>query len=322
MKEKNKRNEFGRAARISKKVNTKIEELEKNRKKPFTPEEKRRRIKWETKKELRKSNIRAFIVAIVGTNMLTGIGTTAALNEGNKEIKKSENEISIDVEKAEKDIKIKNLPDDRKVFIEGIKVDIENINQEQELRNNAKTDVEIMEKESEDFVKEYLKNIYAEEYNKQNKDNINAEQIRINSSIQRKKIYKDIDSNGEIIYKEDEIGDKNKNYINTEEGVMTITIKKDDGIFEEKAIKVDNKFYTVYNDNKNIEEYKKNVLEKVGNVIDKGVDWNVARYEEENDYDKKEEYKEKFIEAIKEYKEMQIEEDKQPRIKEDEQTLE
>ena len=85
MNEKNKRNHFGRDARIAKKVKNRIKEIEiqreKQGKEPWTEEQRKRYMKWEIKKELRKSNIRAMIVALVGTNIFTGIGTTALLKE-------------------------------------------------------------------------------------------------------------------------------------------------------------------------------------------------------------------------------------------------
>lgn len=317
MKEKNKRNEFGRAARIAKKVNIKIEELEKNRKKPFTAEEKRRRIRWETKKELRKSNIRAFIVAIAGT-MVTGIGTTALLSEGNKEIKKSKNEISIDVGNKDKDIKIKNMPDDRNIFVDGIKVNTKELKEreDKELENNVKEDIESLKTREE--ILNYIKEIYVDEYNKQNNDNINKNQIVFSKIRQDKKVSQDKAKNGDMILRKDCSNDNDKKYLDISTGVITAIIDKGDAKFYETIMNYNNKIQTVYDSNETVEKYEDNVLVKVGDVVDKGIDWSTAKDETENDWITKDKYKQRFIEAVKEYKERQIEEIKQPRINNDE----
>ena len=58
MNEKNKRNHFGRDARIAKKVKNRIKEIETQREKqgkePWTEEQRKRYMKWEIKKELIK----------------------------------------------------------------------------------------------------------------------------------------------------------------------------------------------------------------------------------------------------------------------------
>lgn len=326
MKANNKRNEFGRAARIAKKVKIRIQEMEKQREKdgkePFTPEQKKRYIKWETKKELRKSNIRAMIFALVGTSALTGIGTTALLNEKNGEIKKSKSEISIDAGKEDKDIKIKNVPDDRDVFINEIKVDVEKLNEDIELENNIKKDIESLGTQEE--LLNYIKDIYVEEYNKQNNDNITENQVSLMKKRADEYIYKDKANNGDMIFKQEYTNDTNKKYMDLSAGVITAIIDKGEATLKEKILNYNNEFKTVYNYSKDVEKYEDNTLVKVGNVIDKGIDWYVAREQEDTSVLVKDEYKNRFVTALTEYKNKQIEEIKQPIINEEDnqQTLE
>ena len=324
MNEKNKRNHFGRDARIAKKVKNRIKEIETQREKqgkePWTEEQRKRYMKWEIKKELRKSNIRAMIVALVGTNIFTGIGTTALLNEKNGDIEKSKNEISIDVGNRDKDIKIKNMPDDRNIFINGIKVNAEELKQKEkednEFENNVRKDIESLETKEE--ILNYIKDIYVNEYNKQNNDNINRKQVSFYKTREDEKIYLDEAKNGDMILRNEYVNEKNKKYVDISTGVISATIDKGEAIFEETIMNYNNKFQTVYKYNKKVERYENNVLAKVGNVIDKGIDWSAAKDQEENDWTVKNKYKQRFIEAVKEYKEKQIEEIKQPIINKDE----
>lgn len=328
MKANNKRNEFGRAARIAKKVKIRIQEMEKQREKdgkePFTPEQKKRYIKWETKKELRKSNIRAMIFALVGTSALTGIGTTALLNEKNGEIKKSKSEISIDAGKEDKDIKIKNVPDDREVFVDGIKVNVESLKQDEEnqLKSKIAKDVELLETQEE--LLNYIKDIYVEEYNKQNNDNITENQVSLMKKRADEYIYKDKANNGDMIFKQEYTNDTNKKYMDLSAGVITAIIDKGEATLKEKILNYNNEFKTVYNYSKDVEKYEDNTLVKVGDVIDKGIDWYVAREQEDTSVLVKDEYKNRFVTALTEYKNKQIEEIKQSIINEEDnqQTLE
>ena len=121
-----------------------------------------------------------------------------------------------------------------------------------------------------------------------------------------------------MILRNEYVNEKNKKYVDISTGVISATIDKGEAIFEETIMNYNNKFQTVYKYNKKVERYENNVLAKVGNVIDKGIDWSAAKDQEENDWTVKNKYKQRFIEAVKEYKEKQIEEIKQPIINKDE----
>lgn len=322
MKENNKGNNFGKNVRIARKVKNRMREVERQREKqgkePWTEEQRKRYIKGETKKELRKSKIRAVIVALVGTNIFS-VGTTALLNEKNSDIKKSNNEISIDVKNKDKDVKIKNMPDDKNIFINGIKVNTEELKKKEEedneLVNNVKKDIESLETKEE--ILNYVKDIFVDEYNKQNNDNINRDQITFYKTRESEYVYQDEAENGDMILKSEYVNDKDKKYIDTAIGVITAKINKGEATFYEKIMNYNNKIQTVYGYNKTAEKYEDNVLVKVGDVVDKGIDWSTAIEQEENDWSVNNKYKQRFIDAVKEYKERQIEEIRQPRINSD-----
>lgn len=322
MKENNKGNNFGKNVRIARKVKNRMREVERQREKqgkePWTEEQRKRYIKWETKKELRKSKIRAVIVALVGTNIFS-VGTTALLNEKNSDIKKSNNEISIDVKNKDKDVKIKNMPDDKNIFINGIKVNTEELKKKEEedneLVNNVKKDIESLETKEE--ILNYVKDIFVDEYNKQNNDNINRDQISFYKTRQTEYVYEDRAENDDKILRKEYVNNKDKECLDTEKGVITATIDKGETTFYEAIMNYNNKFQTVYDYDKTVEKYEDNVLVKVGDVVDKGIDWSTAKEQKENDWTVNNKYKQRFIDAVKEYKERQIEEIRQPRINSD-----
>ena len=102
--------------------------------------------------------------------------------------------------------------------------------------------------------------------------------------------------------------DKTKKDVDIEEGVISATIVDNGKVISIQEVLNDNNEYKrLYNRIEEVETYKDNLLVKTGKIIDKGIDWNVAMEQAETEESVKETYKQRFINAIVEYKENQIE---------------
>ena len=124
----------------------------------------------------------------------------------------------------EKDIKIKNMGD-RNVFIDGIKVNQEDLGKDQEatLEENVEKEVEKLKTSVE--VIEYLKTVYANEYNEEYNTNVNKENVEITKNREGISLVEDKDENGNDI-----IRNINKNdpedikTVDIESGVVTAKV--------------------------------------------------------------------------------------------------
>ena len=204
----------------------------------------------------------------------------------------------------EKDIKIKNMGDGN-VFIEGIKVNQEDLGKDQEatLEENVEKEVEKLKTSVE--VIEYLKTVYANEYNEEYNTNVNKENVEITKNREGISLVEDKDENGNDI-----IRNINKN---DPEDIKTVDIES--GVVTAKVYDENKNMLSiqqVLNDGKNnykgIEDSENNVLIKVGKILDKGIDWSTSIDQKDTDEKIKQNYKKQFIDSIVEFKENQIEE--------------
>lgn len=308
---KKNKNIFGFGTRTAKEARAEIRRINKKRseegKEILSKEEEERVIRKVTKEEKRKIKTKAIFAALglmSATSLLEGV---ALLNSGNEGVKSNKNEITINTEQAEKDVNVINVGD-RNVFIDGIKVDTNNLNYEKnkELKENVAKEVETLET-SEDVLN-YLKQFYANEYNKENDTHMTAENVRLGKTREMTTLFKDKAENGEEIVKDRLAKDKTERKIDIEDGVISATIIQEGKIISSQEILNDNNQYKrVYSSNENVEKYEDNLLVKTGKIIDNGIDWNVAMDQKETDPLIKKQYKQRFIDAIVEYKEEQIE---------------
>lgn len=308
---KKNKNIFGFGTRTAKKARAEIRRINKKRseegKEILSKEEEERVIRKVTKEEKRKIKTKAIFAALglmSATSLLEGV---ALLNSGNEGVKSNKNEITINTEQAEKDVNVINVGD-RNVFIDGIKVDTNNLNYEKnkELKENVAKEVESLET-SEDVLN-YLKQFYANEYNKENDTHMTAENVRLGKTREMTTLFKDKAENGEEIIKDRLAKDKTERKIDIEAGVINAVIIQEGKIISSQEILNNNNQYKrVYSSNEDVEKYEDNLLVKTGKIIDKGIDWNVAMDQKETDPLIKKQYKQRFIDAIVEYKEEQIE---------------
>ena len=308
---KKNKNIFGFGTRTAKKARAEIRRINKKRseegKEILSKEEEERVIRKVTKEEKRKIKTKAIFAALglmYATSLLEGV---ALLNSGNEGVKSNKNEITINTEQAEKDVNVINVGD-RNVFIDGIKVDTNNLNYEKnkELKENVAKEVESLET-SEDVLN-YLKQFYANEYNKENDTHMTAENVRLGKTREMTTLFKDKAENGEEIIKDRLAKDKTERKIDIEAGVINAVIIQEGKIISSQEILNNNsKYKRVYSSNEDVEKYEDNLLVKTGKIIDNGIDWNVAMDQKETDPLIKKQYKQRFIDAIVEYKEEQIE---------------
>lgn len=302
---------FGFGTKTAKKARVEIKRINEKRsqegKEILSKEEERKVIRKVTKEEKRKTKSKAILIALGLMTATAGIEGVALLNSGEKGIETTKDEITIDTDQAEKDVNIINVGD-RKVFIEGLKVDTNKLAEEEnkELKENVTKEVEELKTSEE--VLNYLKQFYANEYNKENKMQITAENIRIGKTREVGSFFYDKANDGTQIIRSKASDDKTKRDVNIEAGVISAAVLDNGKVISNQKILNDNGEYKrIYGKDESIETNEENLLVKTGKIIDKGIDWNIAMDQNETENSVKEEYKKRFINSIVEYKEKQIE---------------
>lgn len=314
---KNKDKAFSIGVKDARKAKEKIREIneynEKNGKPLLTKEQERKVRAKVVKQESKRRKIKALIAALGLTSAISIGEGVALLNPGNDGVDKSKHEITIDAGEVEKNIKIKNIGDGN-VFIDGIKVNQEDLGKDQEatLEENVEKEVEKLKTSVE--VIEYLKTVYANEYNEEYNTNVNKENVEITKNREGISLVEDKDENGNDI-----IRNINKN---DPEDIKTVDIES--GVVTAKVYDENKNMLSiqqVLNDGKNnykgIEDSENNVLIKVGKILDKGIDWSTSIDQKDTDEKIKQNYKKQFIDSIVEFKENQIEEIKTESLEEE-----
>ena len=244
-----------------------------------------------------------------GLGAIVGIGGTAGatklLNESsNKGITQTENSINIDAIEAEKDIHIKNESEKdknkkREVFVNGIKVEPDK--QENKIEENTYDEVDNIKTSEEALT--YVKNIYAEEYNKQNGTNISADDIEISKKLNMLTLEDKTAENGDEI----KVLKAGEGY---EKGIYTIKITSAEVVEKEVIAKdMKGKCVRVYDSDKEVKGYEENTASKLGEVLMSGTDYAISL--EANDNDNRginAIYKERLVQSVTEHKKQQIDE--------------
>ncbi len=178
-------------------------------------------------------------------------------------------------------------------------------NYDKDLKRNAKEKVESLDKDQTLY---YIKQIYAEDYNKNNEEQIEVENVRFEkNSTDNKEIalYRDKAKNGDEIIR---IIVSSNNDKARQDGLIAINgvclsaITKDgEGYKKERAMFYNGQYIQVYDQNEEVSEYQDNTLSELGDVVRTGIDrWSTM--ENTNvDYSNEITYKERFIDAIYKY---------------------
>lgn len=271
---------------IRKRIQIKEEKLDRK----LTKEE-RHKIAKSVKRKVARENIVRGVFMAIGISI--GAGGHALLTAGNNE-ETNKNQIN-----SEMNLEYKN---DRQEFVDGLKVDtvplnIDNVEEltEEQIRENVEKDINELETPEE--VLSYIKDIWANEYNIQNNEEIAREQVKFYKERETVNVFRDIASNGDTILREG----KEKSNISTDAGVITAYINKADKITKQKIINYYGIYQTLYSMDENVEKYEDNFLVDLAPIIDSGIDWSVVIKQEETEYSVKQIYKNRLIDAVTEY---------------------
>lgn len=272
---------------IRKRIQIREERLDRK----LTKEEKHKIAKSVKRKVARENLVRGVFMAI---GISIGAGGHALLTAGNNE-EANKNQVESEI----------NLEDqnDRKEFVDSLKVDTIPINidngqelTEEQIRENVEN--EINELETKEEILDYIKDIYANEYNIQNNEDITKEQIKFYKERETVNVFRDTATNGDTILREG----KEKSNISTDAGVITVRINEGDKTNKQKIINYFGIYQTLYSMDEEVAKYEDNLLVDIASVIDTGIDWAVVINQEETDYNMKKIYKNRLIDAVTEYR--------------------
>ena len=221
----------------------------------------------------------------------------------------NESEITTDIEKGNSNT---NLKEGREIFLNSLQVDVEDAERNKTLEDNIREEVNSLKNNPDEFL-DYVKQIYAEDYNSTNNENISKTQINFYRTRVQGQLYKDKALNGEEIIREQYGIDESKDYIDISEGVIEAGIVKGEDRKEQKIVKHYGEYLTVYQKDEKVEQYEDNNLAKLGEVIDKGITCYGSMKEVQTTEQKiaVQKYRESFIEAVVKYKEGKIKDAKQ-----------
>ena len=204
---------------IRKRIQIREERLDRK----LTKEEKHKITKSVKRKVARENLVRGVFMAI---GISIGAGGHALLTAGNNE-EANRNQVESEINSEEQN--------DRQEFVDSLKVDTIPINidngqelTEEQIRENVEN--EINELETKEEILDYIKDIYANEYNIQNNEDITKEQIKFYKEREKVNVFRDTATNGDTIVREG----KEKSNISTEAGVITAYIKEGDKTNKQK----------------------------------------------------------------------------------------
>lgn len=300
---KDKKRAFAIANSDAKKVKARINEINEKREESGRPLLTKAQEKNVARKVVKREKRKRMLAAIGLTALVSG-GTVALLNPGTKGVEQNKNEITVDAEKAGKNVNVKNLSD-REVFIEGIKVSNEKLEEIDDTTLEDTVVKEVESKKTSDEVLDYLKDIYIQEYNDEYKTDFDRSNV---SEIYRTRedngffLVKDRDQNGNEIIRYKNEYDSKEDKVDISGGLIKVTVTDENSKIIQEVLNDGNNNYT------SIANYDNKALEKVEKIMDTGITWKDSMDNQQTDSKIKRGYKRNFIKSIVEYKENQIEE--------------
>lgn len=277
--------------RTTKEIRRRIERKEERLERKLTQEEIDKIARSVTRRVKRENTIRAIWLSM---GLALGVGGHALLTSGEgkaNQNNKQEVESEIDVNKKDEKITFKN----------GLVVTAEQLNEmnteEGQLRKSIEEEIDKLETPQE--VLDYLKNIYVEEYNNENEEKITPVQLKLYKNRADIEIYESTAKNGDKILRNKTSGGK---MLESQTGVITIYIENETEREKQQITNINGKYVTLYSPIDKVEKYEDNCLVDVAEIMDTGIDWLVAMEQDANSYEIKEEYKNRLINAVTEYR--------------------
>lgn len=251
-------------------------------------------IKREVEADLKKSITRVGLTAVaIGTALGIGFGAGikigSALTEGkyegieitNQEVNNNQSEIEVN----------------ENSFDESLKVDVSSVVQHSEVSKET-IENEIENLPNEESVENYLKEMYIKDFNQENHTNYTVEDVRFDKSRYGIEFYKDEAENGDSIVRV-----KNADYWQEHSNMGLVKVSVDGNLIEQGTI-YHGEYQNVYHEDENVIEAKE--VNMLGKTLSTGIDYATAlKNKEGNSAGTMKTYKDRFVMAVKEYKEEQ-----------------
>ena len=271
-----------------------------------------RKLERFEKREIIERNARRMKAKIFGLSLITlglfaGVGGTRLLEEGKENrIKLTQNEATIDASKLEKEnINIENLDDKKQVFINSLKVDENELTQNEAISETIENEIDSLYTSGQTL--DYIKDIYAKQYNENNQSNINKDNVVLYKT-REPQLYKDTAQNGVEIYRIS----KEREYpcnVQSEAGVIKAQILDENKkIIKEERITQDyitGEYIVIYDEEEPVTEIEDTTLKQLGGIVSNGIDlYTAQKYQEESKGQNHAvvTYKKRLKADIKEYK--------------------
>lgn len=234
-------------------------------------------------------------VAVFGTIGLLGLGAFIGAGSKGDELKALPEAQGIEIDNKQES--------ERDIFVNGIKVDVE-----QQQNNQLKEEIEneLEKLESKEEVLEYVKAIYVQEYNQNNGTQISIDDVSFYKQALNVVVYNDKAENGDEIlrYCGENEAKELEIPIDGEKPIISVSVKNEGKTVREQVAlnEKTGEFQNVYSQNEEVKEDVNTTLEGIPEVVLTGVNVYISM-DEENTYSQvKDLYKERFVDALIEYK--------------------
>ena len=258
------------------------------------------------KKNAQKAKVRTFLIALSISSGIGGAMIHGLLNPGVEGVTQNKTETVVDLDQIPTD-SIEIVGSKREEFVKSLAAEAN----DKELESNIEQ--EIANLKTPEAVLEYIKNMYVQEYNQNSNEDISTEDIKLSKNTYDIVIYKDEAQNGEQIlrYCSESQAQENNIAIDGDKCIVSVHIQNENINTRERVAYDDTtkQFETVYRMDEEVIQNEETTLGNVAEVILAGINMSTSMEQKDNNsYEINHTYKQRFIDAIKNYRTEQIEE--------------
>ena len=256
--------------------------------------------------EARKARGKATVLALVGVLGIGGVGGYAlgthnskilGITDGKETIERNMDEVDKNIIQEEKE-------DKHAVFVKELQDAALDVTKEENdnIEKDVKQEIESLKTPTE--VINYIKQMYVEKYNNENDKKIGTENLELYKNVEDLVFYEDQAQNGDEIlrYCTEKEAEEMGIPIDGNLAKISARIENESGITKENVAYHDGKFVTIYGKNEKVSEYKDNTLCELGEVVLQGIKRADSMDKEKTFIEVKEEYKNKLIQAVVDYR--------------------
>lgn len=259
------------------------------------------------KKNARKAKI--YTTIAVASLLLGGIGGSKVTNL----LEPGKTEISIDADQYKDRIHINHVTNDREVFLNGLRVESDEIGRNEALEQGVIDEINSLENSEE--VLNYIKQIYLDEYKQKNGGDATIDDVKLRKD-RVANLYEDVAQNGDEIIRKG-ISKTNKS-VDSNIGLLSALVQDGGENYMEDAVWDGKEYKNVYEQDEVVPEDKESILQDIGAIIEHGIDYYSGFIDEqESDI-----YKQRLIDAVTEYKYEKINEIIKPSMENTNQQIE